>query len=39
MNECDLSIGAISNDLNKPDPVFKVRSFFDTKYIINRIYG
>ena len=33
---CDLSIGAISNDLERTLTLFfKARPFFDAKYIIN----
>ena len=36
---CDLSIGAISDDLERKyeiNPVFKVRPFFDTKYSLSQ---
>jgi len=32
---CDLSNGAISNDLDEHNLVFKVTSLFDAKYLTN----
>ena len=32
---CDLSNGASFNDLEHPNPVFKVTLFFDAEYLIN----
>jgi len=32
---CDLSNGAISNDLEQTNPVFKVTPFSDAEYLTN----